>query len=66
MSFEDQDRLDDSDVIGTFHTHPNGSSNLSYEDYESFISYPNLVHYIIGEDGVRSYKVLDGRLVNAS
>ena len=66
MSFEDMDKLDDSDTVGTFHTHPGKSSNLSYEDYESFMAYPILVHYIVGEDGVRSFKVVEGRLINAS
>ena len=64
LSFEDLDRLDYPDLIGTFHTHPGGSSNLSYGDYESFLSYPMLKHYIVGEDGVRAYKTVNGRLVN--
>lgn len=66
MSFEDMDKLDNPDTIGTFHTHPGGSSNLSFEDYESFMSYPRLTHYIIGKEGVRAYKVIDGVLRNAS
>lgn len=65
MSYEDMDKLDDSNTLGTFHTHPGKSANLSFEDYESFMSYPGLVHYIIGEEGVRSYKVIEGGLVNA-
>ena len=64
MSFEDMDRLDDPTVIGTFHTHPGQSANLSYEDYESFMSYPMLTHYIVGKDGVRAYKVIEGKLIN--
>lgn len=66
MSFDDMDRLDDPEVVGTFHTHPNGSSNLSFEDYESFMGYPRLTHYIIGKDGVKKFKILNGELVNAS
>lgn len=64
MSFEDMDLLDTPTTIGTFHTHPGQSANLSYEDYESFMSYPSLVHYIVGENGVKSYKVIEGKLVN--
>lgn len=66
MSFDDQDRLDEEDVVGTFHTHPNASANLSFEDYESFMGYPRLAHYIIGKDGVKKYKVINGALINAS
>lgn len=66
MSYEDMDKLDEPDTIGTFHTHPGKSANLSYDDYESFMAYPGLKHYIVGKEGVRSYKVVDGRLLNES
>lgn len=66
FSFEDLEKLDNQSTLGTFHTHPNQSNNLSYEDYESFMNYPALVHYIIGNDGVKSYKIIEGKLVNAS
>ena len=64
MSYDDMDKLDDPDTIGTFHTHPNASANLSYGDYESFMAYPYLVHYIVGEDGVKTYKIIDGSLID--
>lgn len=60
------DKLDLPEVVGTFHTHPNASANLSFEDYESFMGYPRLTHYIIGKDGVKVYKVINGVLINAS
>jgi proteasome lid subunit RPN8/RPN11 len=63
MSFDDMDKLDLADTIGTFHTHPNASANLSHEDYESFMGYPRLVHYIVGADGVRKFRVMDGILI---
>lgn len=66
MSFEDLDRLDEADTLATFHTHPGQSANLSYEDYESFMGYPYLTHYIIGADGIKSYRVVNGRLLNES
>lgn len=65
FSLEDQLKLDEADTLGTFHTHPGQSNNLSYEDYESFMAYPSLIHYIVGIEGVKSYKVLEGKLVNA-
>ena len=64
MSYEDMDKLDDPDTLGSFHTHPGQSANLSYDDYASFLAYPRLVHYIIGSEGVKTYRVVDGRLLN--
>lgn len=65
LSFENQDKLDDPNTLGTFHTHPSREANLSVDDYESFLAYPRLTHYIIGSDGVRSYKFINGVFVNA-
>lgn len=42
---------------GSFHTHPNKSSNLSGLDYEGFKSWSSLKHFIIGNDGVACYIV---------
>ena len=66
FSFEDLEKLDDPNILGTFHTHPNHSNNLSYEDYESFLNYPVLTHYIIGDNGVKSYKIVREKVVNVS
>lgn len=43
-------------LAGTWHTHPGQSAALSQDDYLGFSAWPNLVHYIIGTDGVRAYK----------
>ena len=64
LSIEDQEKLSSPDIIGTFHTHPGGSSNLSYDDWLSFYSYPRLTHYIYGEQGLMTYKIQDGVLLN--
>ena len=40
----------------TWHTHPNQSSNLSGEDYRMFKAWPNMVHFISGNDGVKAFK----------
>lgn len=58
----DPDR--DQEVVATWHTHPNQSSNLSGEDYTAFLNYPELDHYIIGNNGVSSYYVEDGVVKN--
>lgn len=64
LSIEDQEKLNSPDTIGTFHTHPGSSSNLSYEDYLSFCSYPRLTHYIYGKQGLMTFKTQDGVLLN--
>lgn len=52
------------EMVATWHTHPGADSNLSQGDYESFRAWPNLRHYIIGQDGIRAYEVRDGEVVN--
>lgn len=59
FSCEDLDKLDSNDVIATFHTHPNKTSNLSKEDYDSFVNWEKLLHFIIGKDKISCYKVSD-------
>jgi len=46
-------------LTGTWHTHPNGTANLSSEDHEGFRQWPRLLHFIIGTDGVRCFEVQD-------
>jgi proteasome lid subunit RPN8/RPN11 len=55
--------LDPEVSIATWHTHPGQSSNLSVEDMENFLQWPDHLHYIIGVDGISCYKVVDGRVV---
>lgn len=57
FSTEDLEKLESEDVIGTFHTHPNKTSNLSKEDYEAFVNWEKLLHFIIGKDKITCYKV---------
>jgi proteasome lid subunit RPN8/RPN11 len=42
-----------------WHTHPNQSSNLSSEDYVGIKNWPNMVHYIVGKNGVSGYQYND-------
>lgn len=44
----------------TWHTHPDEDSNLSAGDYVTFLNWPELDHYIIGNDGVTKFQVRDG------
>lgn len=50
-------------AVGTWHTHPGKTSNLSANDYQTFINFPSWDHYIVGTDGVTCYRVSEGRLI---
>ena len=64
FSCDDLDRLDKDDVIATFHTHPNKSANLSKDDYDAFLNWEKLLHFIVGKDKINCYKVSErGTLV---
>ena len=52
-------------AVATWHTHPDADYNLSANDYEMFMSWPDLDHYIVGNNGVRKYVVEDGDLIIA-
>lgn len=52
-------------AVGTWHTHPGASANLSTEDEATFKSWPTFAHAIIGENGIRWYAVAGGLVVNA-
>jgi proteasome lid subunit RPN8/RPN11 len=47
-------------LAGTWHTHPGQSSVFSQEDHDGFMQWPDLTHFIVGNDGVRAYRVEDG------
>lgn len=49
-------------TVATWHTHPNETSNLSLDDYLGFLNWPDLRHYIIGNDGVKAF-VVKGKTV---
>lgn len=51
-------------AVGTWHTHPGGSSNLSAGDAVTFRQWPNLQHAIVGEDGVSWYRVEEGAVLH--
>ena len=60
---EDGFLIADEDVLkyaeqsyGFWHTHPGVTSNLSGDDYTTFAAWRNLIHFIVGKDGVRAYQ----------
>lgn len=50
-------------AIATWHTHPKGTSNLSTGDMETFLNWPDMVHYIVGTDGITKFVVLDNEVL---
>lgn len=52
-------------AAATWHTHPGGGANLSADDYDAFVNWPSLRHFIVGSDGVREYFVEKRRVINA-
>jgi proteasome lid subunit RPN8/RPN11 len=48
-----------------WHTHPGAPSNLSVDDYTAFLNWPGLLHYVVGSDGVRCFKVVKGAVLEA-
>jgi proteasome lid subunit RPN8/RPN11 len=55
----------EADIVATFHTHPDCSSNLSVDDYQAFFNWPEVLHFIIGNDGIRCFQVKQGKIKNA-
>ncbi len=53
-------------AIATWHTHPKGPSGLSGEDHKGFLYWPKLEHLVISPDGVRSYRVDNGVVVECA
>lgn len=47
--------------LASWHSHPTGyNANLSIEDYGFFVSWPELLHFIVASDEVRCYTVEKG------
>lgn len=59
FSTDDLDKLENEDVIATFHTHPNGKPNLTKEDSVAFRNWSEFLHFIVGKDEIMCYKVTE-------
>lgn len=46
-----------------WHTHPGTTCNLSVNDRRAFLGYPMHLHYVVGNDGVAGYAVVNGEVV---
>lgn len=49
-----------SEATATWHTHPNHHRNLSMHDYQTFLTWNHLHHFIVGTNGIREYYVEGG------
>ncbi len=58
-----EDLIKHQDAIGSWHTHPGQNSNLSTNDWYGFRSWSEWTHFIVGTDGVQSYRVDEGRVL---
>jgi proteasome lid subunit RPN8/RPN11 len=52
-------------MVATWHTHPDATANLSVEDWETFVQWPEQVHAIVGNDGLRWYRIARNAVINA-
>lgn len=52
------------EAVATWHTHPGATKQLSVGDYETFRVNDELIHFIIGTDGVGAYQVEEGFVLN--
>lgn len=59
--------LEDDQISGTWHTHPQTDPTLSTEDHDTFTAWPMLQHFVIGiRDGkvtVVCYRMEEGALI---
>lgn len=53
------------DAIASWHTHPGSTNVLSVSDFISFRAWPEMDHYILGNNGVQKYIVTDGEVLIA-
>lgn len=66
FSFKMEDLMDINDtdgVVALFHTHPNGTSAMTKQDFKAFINYPDFFHLIVGKNGLLCYKVTERETV---
>lgn len=53
----------ESTAIATWHSHTATNSNLSLEDYATFLALPEFTHWIISKNRVVSFIVEDGAVL---
>lgn len=49
-------------TVATWHTHPDGSANLSVLDYRLFLRYTKMNHFVVGRGTLAQFYVHDGRV----
>ena len=61
---QDYVHLDHPETVATWHTHPRSDNKPSEEDTEAFLAWPHLVHYILGNNGIAAYKIINGEVID--
>lgn len=61
-SLDKIDELEDK-IVAFVHSHPNGTSAMSKQDFYAFINWPQFFHLIVGKNGVSCYKVTEKETV---
>jgi len=61
---QDYVHLDHPETVATWHTHPRSDNTPSEEDKEAFLAWPHLLHYILGNNGLAAYQILNGEVID--
>lgn len=51
-------------IAALWHTHPDGSANLTSEDWHTFLAWPDVEHIIVAKDEIRFYGVKGTGVIN--
>lgn len=59
------DKIDEEEanILALVHSHPNGTSAMSKQDFYAFINWPQFLHLIVGKNGISCYKVTEKETV---
>lgn len=64
FSFDPEEFEEYTDVMAsTWHTHTHADPNLSFDDYQFFLAWPLLDHFIISSKAVWYYEVVNGSVI---
>lgn len=61
-SLDEIDEIEDK-IVALVHSHPNGTSAMSKQDFYAFINWPHFFHLIVGKNGISCYKVTEKETV---
>ena len=53
-------------MLGTIHSHTDGTANLSIQDFEAFKNWNNMLHFIVTKTETRAFVSRERKILNAS